>query len=34
LLDVAVDGAKVEDFGVLARPLVEAQRVGVPLVET
>lgn len=34
LLDVAVDGAKVEDFGVAARPLVEAQRAGLPLVET
>lgn len=34
LLDVAVDGAKVEDFGVAARPLVEAQRSGVPLVDT
>jgi pyruvate,water dikinase len=34
LLDVAVDGAKVEDFGSAARPLVEAQRAGVPLVDT
>ncbi len=34
LLDVAVDGAKVEDFGVLPPLLCEAQRAGAPLVDT